>query len=86
MLDETKYIVFKRYGEPETPIIFPAYIEHASMVPQGAEAKSGGFVNLYKNEASCYGESLSLGLKSREKDNELINELILLQEKDSEEV
>jgi hypothetical protein len=62
-------------------IVFSAEIAHSEMVPFAQIAEGAGFVKFYpsKNEwgedeiiAKCYGESISLGVASREEDSFLV--------------
>jgi len=69
---KVKYVVINYHGD-DTMIIFPGYIQHATMAKIGCVIISAGFVNM-KTKA-CYGESVSLKVKS---DPELDN--ILLEE------
>lgn len=63
-----------RFGNTEGFVIFPDFEEHDRMARKlgGKEhATSAGFVSIDEDEsgivtAGCYGESQSLGLKSRE--------------------
>ena len=68
--DNGKYIVVKdTYGE--NTYIFPAIVNHSAMARNvGGEIISAGFIN-YRLE--CYGESVTLKVKAREKeDTELV--------------
>lgn len=71
-----KYVMF----DSDTPIIFPDHVTHANMAhTQGMPATSAGFVHIggrdeYGNpQFVCYGESVSLRLKSNEKDSQIMN-------------
>lgn len=46
-------------------------IEHSQMIPAGQTAYSAGFVT-FGNKAECWGESHSLGLKSRTIDSKIL--------------
>jgi hypothetical protein len=59
-----KYVRLKRYNEV---IIFPTVIEHSTFRNQ--EPISAGFCYVGKNKVSCFGESISLGIKSMEDDS-----------------
>lgn len=73
---EAKYVII--HG---SAIVFSAEIAHSDMVRHHQKAEGAGFVRFYpsKNEwgedeiiAKCYGESLSLGVKSREEEDSRI--------------
>jgi len=77
---QMKYVIFE-LGDIENPIIIPyeSCLEHADVSIQnrmGIEGKvvSAGFVGFGNKGITCWGESISLGVKSRqEEDAELIN-------------
>jgi hypothetical protein len=71
-----KYVMF----ELDTPIVFPDHLIHADMArSQQMVATSAGFCHiggrdeLGNPQFVCYGESISLQLKSRDKDSEIMN-------------
>jgi hypothetical protein len=70
-----KYIVFEdNYTAAEFVVIFASYIPHDAMARmiavKGTPVRAGSFS---MQEFDCYGQSISLGLKSDpEKDNKLI--------------
>lgn len=73
-----KYIIFKKPDGLETAVIFSEYEGHGDMAriftffkPIGA-----GFIQNGMDGFSVYGESVSLGLKSSKKDEELLNRLM----------
>ena len=55
-------------GEQETIVVFPDFVEHRSMamkiVGDMDKVVAGGFVT--EDMSECFGESHSLGLKTRE--------------------
>jgi hypothetical protein len=66
-------------------IVFPASIEHKSMVGYGERCDGAGFVSFYVKEneygedvirARCTGESYSLKIKAREIDSEIVTNQI----------
>lgn len=61
-----KYV---RLFEYNSIIIFPEIIQHSDF--KGWNVLSAGFcyVNTYKKQVECYGESVSLGLKSLQKED-----------------
>ena len=73
---EAKYVIIDG-----SAIVFTAAIMHSDMVKHHQKAEGAGFVRFYpsKNEwgedkiiAKCYGESISLGVKSREEEDSRI--------------
>jgi hypothetical protein len=77
-----KYVIVRG-----SAIVFSAAITHKDMVGYNQKCEGAGFVT-FRSEvdeagndiavASCYGESISLGIKSREdEDSRLINRQIL---------
>ena len=78
-----KYIVFKGEGsEPESMILFPGFITHSDMA-KGCSRKpvSAGFcimdVEHGQLVSSCYGCSVSMGLSSRPKQDEVLLRILL---------
>ena len=69
---KAKYIIINnRIGE--IPIIFPLFFGHNDFNFNREKIISAGFVLINETGISCYGESDSLGIKSRGKeDGELI--------------
>lgn len=71
-----KYVIVKdeEFGRIEVPLIFDSYLSHQTMA-RGLNAIAAGFVEIRglkrdrgdREDLSvhCYGESLSLGIKSR---------------------
>ena len=62
-------------------IVFSAAIAHSEMVPFAQIAEGAGFVKFYPRQnkwgedvvvATCYGESISLGIKSRGEEDSFI--------------
>ena len=77
---EAKYVIIDRCA-----IVFSAAIAHKDMVGYNEKCESAGFVSFtpFKNEwgeervqAKCYGESVSLGIKSREEDSMIVSRQI----------
>lgn len=71
-----KYVMF----DNDTPVIFPDHMTHSAMAEKICmPATSAGFVHVggrdeYGNpQFVCYGESVSLRLKSNEKDSKIMN-------------
>jgi hypothetical protein len=66
-----KYIIFEQAGL-ELPLVFPDLIEHKVMAGE-RKVVSAGFVNLnLDNEIRIGGDSLTLNVKSRPQDAEII--------------
>lgn len=70
---KAKYI---RHGN--TPVVFPETLVHADVARQlfgpGAIIHGAGFVQIDREgRYVCYGESISLGVKSREDDSDVLN-------------
>lgn len=66
-----KYIIFKS-GDLLKPIIFPDHIAHSEIICKNAIPVSAGFFKIDFGDITVYGESVSLKLKPRKQDNELI--------------
>lgn len=82
-----KYILFSDLSGslPETPIVFPNWIEHAGVAARMApnwQPISAGFVRVVHHsdaerpEVECYGHSDSLGLRSNPKDADFLDDLL----------
>jgi len=72
-----KYVV-TRYSLTEAIFVFSPHVEHSKFAKHMGVVLSAGFVNM--ETKTCYGESISLRIKSRpEIDNILLR--ILLEEK-----
>lgn len=78
-----KYVIVSDSTGLEIPIIFPNVAQHIEMVPAGVNVIAAGECGLYSGEegtypkASCWGQSYSLRVKSRGKEDEaLINKAI----------
>ena len=81
MTDPAKYIVFL-HGGCETAVVFPCWINHSNMAPFRKEVVGAGRVKFSfaddKIWAECYGDSVSLKVKSRlMQDAELIEKSLL---------
>jgi hypothetical protein len=77
-MNEMKYIVFL-YKEQEQVIVFSKDVSHKDMsrihtVHHGVIVQSAGFVvfNLKNETATAYGESISIGIKSRPVDSKVL--------------
>jgi len=66
-----KYIIAKRFKEV---VIFSDFIEHSRF--RGLEPISAGFCYIGHNEVNCFGESISLNLKSDQNDSYLATKQI----------
>lgn len=77
-MQEMKYIIPEDY---KAPILFHSLYTHADIAQQHGKCISAGFVQITAKDnkvvVSCYGESVSLKLKSNpEVDNKLITKMI----------
>ncbi len=71
-----KYIVMDN-GQWDAPVIFDEAVQHFEMVGYlSGTLLSAGFVVFTPTGLECYGESISLGVKARPEDTELINRMI----------
>jgi hypothetical protein len=77
---KTKYVIVEG-----SAIVFSAALTHKNMVGYNKRCDGAGFVQFtpYVNEwgeervkATCYGESISLGIKSREEDSMIVTRQI----------
>lgn len=74
MRHEAKYIVFDD-GTYVVPVIFSDFEEHSEMkrrYPSNYKILGAGFISVGKFGLSCYGESVTLNVKSRGKEDEAI--------------
>ncbi len=85
MLDKMKYIVIEKDGN-EVPIMFSTFVEHSFIAGcikeryPGIPIIAAGFctVNLAATKMNCYGNSISLDITSRPKqDPTLFNHLFI---------
>lgn len=78
-MKKAKYICVKpSIITGEIIFIFPETLTHKHVALQlGYDVISAGFVTLYDNDLVCFGESVSLNIKSREhEDNKLLKNMI----------
>lgn len=73
-----KYITYDN-GLLDTIIIFPEYVMHRDVGVQG-EILGAGFIEVIDGKWSCYGESISLKIKSRPEDTKIANKFINIKE------
>lgn len=76
-----KYIIVKAgICELETPILFPDTMGHNEIANKlGLPVVSAGFcVAQFNGNFYCYGQSVSLGIKSRDEDTEVLNRMFLM--------
>jgi hypothetical protein len=66
MIRKHKYVRLKKYDEI---IIFPVIIDHSDFKNFGVI--SAGFCYVEKDQVLCFGESVSLKLKSKEEDTDI---------------
>lgn len=74
MIFKSKYII----TEDNVPVIFselaPSHAEVARALFPGLKIIGAGFCYIQDNQYVCYGESISLGVKSRgEQDSKVLN-------------
>jgi hypothetical protein len=68
-----KYVIVND-GALELPIVFSDILIHAEVALRYRNVVGAGFLTVGDNEVNCYGESLSLGVKSRgEVDTKIVN-------------
>ena len=71
-----KYVIYED-DEVEHYVVFDMLIDHSEMARRmgiGAKILSAGFVQFGPDGAYCYGESVSLNMKSRDDvDSKIIN-------------
>lgn len=71
---KAKYII----NDGMTPVVFPETLTHADVAFQlfggGKHITGAGFVHIYGDAYQCYGESVSLKVKSNgEADSKILN-------------
>lgn len=73
MSKDAKYIVFDN-GLNDVPVVFPHHIEHSTIAAQLQHwtILSAGYVTFSPDGPSCHGESISLGVKSRTREDTLL--------------
>lgn len=71
-----KYITFDT-GYTEAIIVFPFILMHRDIQVPGT-VLGAGFIELDNNKWICYGESVSLNVKSRVEDTKIANNLLAL--------
>jgi hypothetical protein len=69
-----KYITFDT-GLYDCIVIFPAYTKHSEIGSLG-KLLGAGFIEVVDGKWNCYGESVSLDIKSRPEDTIIANEHI----------
>ena len=69
-----KYVIFSMNGI-EVPVIFTGLTAHSYMTEKLSDWKpvSAGFVSLTEDGLIAYGDSVTLGISSREEDTQIIN-------------
>ena len=65
-MEKMKYV---KVGQYDSIIVFPTIIEHSDF--KHMNPKSAGFCYISEKKVECFGESISLGLKSEEKGDSL---------------
>lgn len=64
MFGSTKYIVVEGEFGMESIFIFPYHVAHADAAT-GRDVISAGFLSIQGGKVNCFGESISLDMKSR---------------------
>lgn len=67
-MNKMKYVIFN----DDTFVIMPSSRNHSDVRQMGIP-RSAGFCSIGKNGFSCYGESISLNLKSHKDDSFILN-------------
>ena len=75
---KTKYIIFDT--DLLTPVVFPDTLIHVDVAKAlGYPVISAGFCEIIGDKYECYGESVSLNVKSRyREDSEILNRMLNL--------
>lgn len=74
-----KYVMFEDRNLGPVPLVFPTVLVHADVARRyGGKVVSAGFVQVSEDalgrpEFHCYGESISLNVKSDPKDSKILN-------------
>jgi hypothetical protein len=77
MYYKSKYVVFEDERGLVIPMVFSELMQHVSMVPSNVKVLGAGFC--YINEKGlyqCYGQSVGLGVQSREDDTRILNKYL----------
>jgi len=74
---KSKYIIVDSLA-PELPVVFTELFTHSDIARSiGGKVHSAGFCYIENNRYVCYGESVSLKVKSRgEIDSKILNNLL----------
>ncbi len=74
MFKEGKYLIVLSH-DFEIPILFHAILSHEECSPKYKQVVSAGFFRFYESgEVATYGESITLKLKSRKQDADIIQD------------
>lgn len=73
MTIRTKYITFDN-GTIDTIVIFPEISQHRDIDLLDSKILGAGFIEMVNGSWKCYGESISLAVKSRPQDTIIANE------------
>ena len=75
-MGQMKYIIVDN-GQWDAPVIFDESTQHFTMAANTpGTVIAAGFVRFTTDGLECYGQSISLGIKSRPEDTKLINKMI----------
>lgn len=85
MFDKLKYIAYDT-GLSDTMLLFPEVDKHADIASRMGLRKDqilgAGFVVFPEGVPECFGESISLEVKSREEDTKLLHFYLSIKPKD----
>lgn len=71
---KTKYITFDN-GLIDTIIVFPEFTQHSHISIHHSNILGAGFIDIMEDGSwKCFGESISLNVKSRPEDTKIANE------------
>jgi hypothetical protein len=79
MFTRSKYIILE-VGGFEQPVVFSELMIHfdtAVAIAPRSKVTGAGFCNIVDGQYQCYGESISLGVKSRgDVDSKILNKML----------
>lgn len=76
MFNKAKYIIGRIGGMSLTPVVFPEYLTHADIARdlRATDITGAGFVKIGADgKFYCWGESVSLKVKSHDNDSDIMN-------------
>lgn len=80
-MSHAKYVIYEdAISDIPIPVIFPNHVQHINihqmLDESGEKPLSAGFVYLQDGLLIAHGESLSLGVRSRAEDTEILNRMV----------